>query len=77
MTNNFPAGQTFTVRMGAYGTLAVGGIEVATTDSGDGGSFTATYNIPDSLKGSQRIAIRMDSPQGFFAFNWFWNNTTN
>jgi hypothetical protein len=76
VTNNFPAGQTFTVRMGAYGTLAMGGIEVATTDSGDGGSFTATYNVPDSLKGSQRIAIRMDSPQGFFAFNWFWNNST-
>jgi len=77
VTNNFPAGQTFTVRMGAYGTLAVGGIEVATTDSGDGGSFTATYNVPDALKGNQRIAIRMDSPQGFFAFNWFWNNSTN
>jgi len=77
VTNNFPAGQTFTVRMGAFGTLAVGGMEVATTDSGDGGSFTATYSIPDALKGSQRIAIRMDSPQGFFAFNWFWNNSTN
>ncbi len=77
VTNNFPAGQTFTVRMGAYGTLAMGGIEVATTDSGDGGSFTATYNVPDALKGSQRIAIRMDSSQGFFAFNWFWNNSTN
>ena len=77
VTNNFPAGQTFTVRMGAFGSLAVGGMEVATTDSGDGGSFTATYTVPDALKGSQRIAIRMDSPQGFFAFNWFWNNTTN
>jgi hypothetical protein len=76
VTNNFPAGQTFTVRMGAYGTLAMGGLEVATTDSGDGGSFTATYNVPVSLKGSQRIAVRMDSPQGFFAFNWFWNNST-
>ena len=76
VTNNFPAGQTFTVRMGAYGTMAMGGMEVATTDSGNGGSFTATYTIPDALKGSQRIAIRMDSPQGFFAFNWFWNNNT-
>ncbi len=77
VTNNFPAGQTFTVRMGAYGTMAMGGMEVATTDSGNGGSFTATYNIPAGLQGSQRIAIRMDSPQGFFAFNWFWNNSTN
>jgi hypothetical protein len=77
VTNNFPAGQTFTVRMGAYGTLGVGGVEVDSTDSGDGGSFTATYKVPDALKGAQRIAIRMDSPQGFFAFNWFWNNSTN
>ena len=33
-TYNFPADQTFTVRMGAYGTLGVGGIIVTTTDSG-------------------------------------------
>ncbi|MEJ5202066.1 MAG: hypothetical protein WHV66_07495, partial [Anaerolineales bacterium] len=72
---NFPAGQTFTVRMGAYGTLGIGGVVIATTNSGAGGSFLATYSIPDSLKGSDRIAIRMDSPAGYYAYNWFWNNT--
>ena len=61
--------------MGAYGTLGIGGIVVATTNSGAGGAFQATYNIPDALKGSQRIAIRMDASGGFFAYNWFWNNT--
>jgi hypothetical protein len=76
LTNNFPASQTFTVRMGAFGTAAIGGIVVATIDSGAGGAFTATFTVPDALKGSQRIAIRLESPQGFFAFNWFWNNTT-
>jgi hypothetical protein len=75
-TNNFPADQTFTVRMGPYGTAAVGGIEVGTTDSGSGGSFTATYAIPDALKGSMRIAIRMEN-SSYFAYNWFWNNTAN
>jgi hypothetical protein len=75
-THNFPADQTFTVRMGEYGTLAIGGIEVGSTDSGDGGSFTTKYSIPDALKGNQRIAIRMDSGAGFFAYNWFWNNST-
>jgi len=74
-TANFPAHQTFTVRMGAFGTLGVGGTVVGTTDSGSGGTFQATYDIPDSLKGSARIAIRMDSPEGFFSFNWFVNNT--
>jgi hypothetical protein len=76
-TNNFPADLDFTVRMGPIGTKAIGGIVVATTNSGTGGSFEATYDIPDSLKGSYQIAIRMDSPTGFyFAYNWFYNNTT-
>ena len=73
-TNNFPADQTFTVRMGPYGTAAVGGIGVGSTSSGSGGSFTATYSIPDALKGSTRIAIRMEN-SSYFAYNWFWNNT--
>ncbi len=76
-TNNFPANRTFTVRMGLFGTLGVGGTVVATTDSGAGGVFTISYTIPDSLKGQGRIAIRMDSTTGgFSAWNWFFNNTT-
>ncbi len=73
--SNFPAGQTFTIRMGKYGTLGVGGTVVATTDTGAGGSFTAKYVIPAALKGQERIAIRMDSSKGYYAYNWFWNNT--
>jgi hypothetical protein len=72
--NNFPAGQDFTVKMGPYGTLGVGGTVVGTTNTGSGGSFSATYTIPDNLKGSDRIAIRLESSSGYFAFNWFWNN---
>ncbi len=72
---NVPPNQTFTVRMGAYGTRAVGGTVVGTKDSGAGGEFEATYSIPAALKGSEKIAIRMDSPAGYYAFNWFWNNT--
>ncbi len=75
-TNNFPAGKTFTVRMGVFGTRAIGGTVVGTTDSGSGGSFTKTYDIPSGLQGLSRIAIRMDLPDGFFAYNWFWNSTT-
>jgi hypothetical protein len=75
-TSNFPANQLFTVRMGAYGTQAVGGIIVGSTNSGAGGAFEETYAIPAALAGSYRIAIRMDSPGGYFAYNWFFNNTT-
>jgi hypothetical protein len=74
-TNNFPADRTFTVRMGAYGTLGIGGTVVGTTASGAGGTFTITYNIPADLVGASRIAIRLDSTTGgFYSYNWFWNN---
>lgn len=75
-TYNFPANDTFTVRMGAYGTQGIGGIVVDTQSSGSGGSFSATYAIPAELAGSYKIAIRLESPtSGYYAFNWFYNNT--
>ena len=75
VSHNFPHNQTFTVRMGAMGTRGIGGTVVGTTNSGSSSSFTATYNIPAELKGASQIAIRLDSPQGFYSFNWFYNVT--
>jgi hypothetical protein len=75
-TYNYPANQTFTVRMGEMGTHGVGGIVVGTLNSGAGGSMSATFNIPAELAGRSQIAIRLDSPQGFFSYNWFFNDTT-
>jgi hypothetical protein len=72
-TYNFPPAQAFTVRMGPYGTYGINGEIVGTTDSGNGGSFEATYSIPASLKSADAIAIRMDSSQGYYAYNWFTN----
>lgn len=74
-THNFPAGQTFTVRMNKMGTLGIGGTVVGTLDSGAGGSLSATYTIPDGLKGDAQVAIRLDSAQGYYSYNWFYNNT--
>lgn len=75
---NFPAGYRFTVLMGDYGSMGVGGHAVTTVDSGAGGSFTATYTIPAALRGSSRIAIRLQSERGgYYSYNWFWNTTTN
>ena len=74
---NFPANDKFTVTMGAYGTKGIGGVVVETTDSGSGGLLTKTYKIPASLAGSNRIAIRLQSPNsGYYAYNWFYNNST-
>lgn len=75
-TNSFPAGMNFTVRMGEYGTLGIGGTVVATTASGTGGSFNATYAIPAALVGKAKIAIRMEGTGGYYSFNWFYNNSS-
>jgi hypothetical protein len=75
-TTYYPANNSFTVRMATYGALGVNGIVVGFTNSGKGGIFTATYNIPDALRGSDRIAIRMEGENGFVAWNWFYNTTT-
>jgi len=76
-TSNYPAGKTWTVRMGPMGTKGVNGTVVGTTDFATGGSFTATYNIPSGLKGASQIAIRMEANTGgWYAYNWFYNNTT-
>lgn len=75
-TFNFPANDTFSVLMGPIGSKGINGIQVATTASGKGGSFQATYTIPAALKGSYQIAIRLQSPySGYYAYNWFYNNT--
>jgi hypothetical protein len=76
ITSNFPVNDTYDVYMGTYGTAGVNGIKVATIDSGAGGSFTTTFNIPPALVGSDRISIRLQSPiSGYYSFNWFYNNT--
>ncbi|PKO04300.1 MAG: hypothetical protein CVU41_17900 [Chloroflexi bacterium HGW-Chloroflexi-3] len=75
-TNNFPKEVKFKVLMGKYGTAGIGGTLVTTTDSGDGGALTLTYDIPAALKGLDRIAIRLEATSGgYYAYNWFWNNT--
>jgi len=75
-TTNFPQNYDFNVLMGAFGAAGIGGTQVATINSGAGGSFSETFTIPAALKGSSRIAIRLESAAGgFFAYNWFWNAT--
>ncbi len=75
-TANYPKHDTFDVYMGPYGSYGIGGIKVGTLDSGNGGTMTATFKIPDALKGSSRIAIRLQSAySGYYSYNWFYNNS--
>ncbi len=73
-TADFPPFQDFVVTMGPNGTLGIDGTVVGRLNSGAGSPITATYLIPDSLKGAQKIAMRLESAQGYFAYNWFYNN---
>lgn len=82
VTSNFPANQQFTVRMRPMYARHSQGYEVGTIDSGQGGSLTATFNIPPELAGYHRIAIRaatnhMWPVMPYFAYNWFYNNTAS
>lgn len=77
-TANFPANDTFDVLMNYYGTLGIGGIKVDQVNSGSGGTLTFTFNIPEAMRGQTKIAIRLQSPtSGYYAYNWFWNNSTS
>ncbi len=77
-TYNFPANDSFNALMNFMGTKGKNGFLVGTVDSGDGGTFTATFTIPSELKGQSQIAIRLQSNtgSGWFAYNWFFNSTT-
>ena len=76
VTNNFPAGETFTVTMGDMFTRGVGGTVVGTLDAGSGGRVVATYSIPSGLQSNQRIAIRAQTAHSnpYYAYSWFWNS---
>jgi hypothetical protein len=73
-TSNFPANLDFDVVIGPYGKYGLTGYKVATTNSGSGGAFTATYNIPADYKNAARLAIRLtNQSKGYYAYNWFEN----
>jgi hypothetical protein len=75
ITYNLPPNEQFQVTMGPIGTRGIGGLAVATIDSGSGGSQTLTFNIPPALAGLPQIAIRLQSVtgSGYYAYNWFFN----
>jgi hypothetical protein len=77
LTNNFPANMDFVVRMDVRGNRALGGIVVTTFNSGSGGAFSKTFEIPAALQGVPQIAVRTDSTTTLHhSFNWFYNNST-
>jgi len=77
-TYNLPSNDVFRVRMGYMGTRGVGGIIVDSFETGSGGTKNIQFSIPSELHGLYQIAIRIESKtgSGYYAYNWFYNNTT-
>ena len=73
-TSNFPEDLDFDVTIGPYGSYGLKGTKVTTTNSGKGGTFTVTYDIPAEFKDSARLSIRLqNATKGYYAYNWFEN----
>ncbi len=53
--------------------------DAGTLESGEGGSLTATFEIPTELAGTYRISImlRTEHQYPYLAYNWFYNNTAD
>ncbi len=75
-TSDFPANVAFTVRMDVAGNMGINGIVVGETNSGIGGAFDVSYRIPAELRGVKTIAVRFESANGYYAYNWFNNRTS-
>jgi hypothetical protein len=58
------------------GTQGIDGFVVDTINSGKGGSFTITFDIPEKFYGEKKIAIRLESKEGYYSYNWFENSNS-
>ncbi len=76
-SNEFPVNTKYVVKMGPAYSYALGGTIIGTFDSGKGGTANMTFNIPAELKGSDRIDIRVEFPDGRYSYNYFFNLTVN
>lgn len=75
---NMPAYKEFRVRMNKIGTQGVGGTIAGTVKTGKDGSVTARLPIPSLYKDLSLVAIRIEATDstGYYAYNWFTNNTS-
>lgn len=73
---NLPAGDTFDCLINFFGTRGVNGVKVSSFETGSGGKQQVTCTIPAAFKGQTQLAVRIQSPtSGYFAYNWFYNQT--
>ncbi len=74
-TIDFPVRTNFTVIMGKATNRAVNGAASKDFNSGAGGKQEFTFPIPEEIKGTAIIGIRIESKDGYEGYNWFFNRT--
>ena len=74
ITDNFPPGLDFVALIGKLGKNGEDGTAVGQFNSGEGGAFEATFEIPAVFKDYKALAIRLVAPKRYFAYNWFDNS---
>jgi hypothetical protein len=75
---NFTKNDSYTVRMGWFGTRGVNGVVVGTVETGGNSTFEMTFDIPEDLQGAASIAIRFESNNTpYYSFDWFNNTDTD
>jgi len=74
ITDNFPPGLDFVALIGKLGKNGEDGTAVGQFNSGEGGAFEATFDIPAAFKNYDALAIRLVAPKQYFAYNWFDNS---
>lgn len=70
---NLAPNQKVEVRLGKNGTLGVSGALVGTVTTDANGQFSGTYTLPENLRADSIVAIRIESQNGRYAYDWFWN----
>ena len=76
LAQDYPDDTEFQVRMGEVGTNGIHGFVVDRFNSGNGGAFMLTFDIPEKMYGEKQIAIRLESENGYYSYNWFDNANT-
>ena len=75
-TQDFPANQTFRIRVGPFVDFFRKYVEVGTISSGSGGSFKFNVTLPEAVRDVDRVTVRLDSSAGVYAFNVFTNSSS-
>ena len=73
---NFPAKQTFQIRIGTFKNFSKDFVVAGNISSGLGGSFQFTVDLPPMQKDADLFTIRLDSPQKSYSYNVFKNVTS-